>query len=272
MLLGGWLGVTAAVFSFAQGNIHPYYTIALAPPVGALIGAGSSILWRNRQQPLARYIASAAIASTTGWSHGLLDRSADWHPELRAIVLVGGLAAAALIVAVPATWSRTIALAGATGLAVSLAGPAAYTVDTVATAHSGALPWAGPHVASAWSREFPNSTGSGSELTSLLKKDQGRYKWVAAMIYSDVAAAYELTTGDAVMAVGGFNGTDPVPTLAEFERLVGEDKIHYFVAGSLGPGVAPSSPAVQINDWVSQSFTATVIDGVPVYDLTRARS
>ena len=92
------------------------------------------------------------------------------------------------------------------------------------------------------------------------------------MIYSDVAATYELTTGDAVMAVGGFNGTDPVPTLVEFENLVSENKVHYFVAGGLGPGLAASSPAVQINDWVTRFFTATVVDGVPIYDLTRARS
>src|SRR5881396_1554430 len=40
LLFGGWLLVTGAVFSLAQGIIHPYYTIALAPPIGALAGAG----------------------------------------------------------------------------------------------------------------------------------------------------------------------------------------------------------------------------------------
>ena len=38
------------------------------------------------------------------------------------------------------------------------------------------------------------------------------------------------------MAIGGFRGTDPAPTLAEFERLVAEHKIHYFVAGGGGFG------------------------------------
>ena len=42
----------------------------------------------------------------------------------------------------------------------------------------------------------------------------------------------ELATGGVpVMAIGGFRGTDPAPTLAKFERLVSEHKIHYYVAG-----------------------------------------
>ena len=37
--------------------------------------------------------------------------------------------------------------------------------------------------------------------------------------------------GTPVMAVGGFNGTDPAPTLAQFQALVAARKIHYFVGG-----------------------------------------
>jgi hypothetical protein len=42
----------------------------------------------------------------------------------------------------------------------------------------------------------------------------------------------ELATGGIpVMAIGGFRGTDPAPSLAQFEKLVSEHKIHYYVAG-----------------------------------------
>ncbi len=34
LMWGGWLLVTAVVFSFMDGIIHPYYTVALAPAVG----------------------------------------------------------------------------------------------------------------------------------------------------------------------------------------------------------------------------------------------
>ena len=52
LLFGGWLLLTGAVFSFAQGIIHPYYTVALAPAVGALVGMGASTLWRRRRAAL----------------------------------------------------------------------------------------------------------------------------------------------------------------------------------------------------------------------------
>lgn len=77
------------------------------------------------------------------------------------------------------------------------------------------------------------------------------------------------------MAIGGFNGTDPAPSLVQFEQYVKENKIHYFIAsGSFGggPGGAGSSTddASLITSWVESHFTATTIGGVTVYDLTAA--
>ena len=39
ILWGGWLVVTAVVFSFANGIVHPYYTVALAPAISRNMGA-----------------------------------------------------------------------------------------------------------------------------------------------------------------------------------------------------------------------------------------
>ena len=62
------------------------------------------------------------------------------------------------------------------------------------------------------------------------------YRWVLATVGANEAAGYQLATGDAVMAIGGFNGTDPAPTLAQFEKLVAAGEIHYFIAGGGGGG------------------------------------
>jgi hypothetical protein len=86
------------------------------------------------------------------------------------------------------------------------------------------------------------------------------------------------------MAIGGFNGTDPAPTLAQFEAYVRGGDIHYFISSGFGGGVvvggvlgggglgigggsAPSA-ASQITAWVESSYTATTVDGVTIYDLT----
>ena len=54
LLWGGWLVVTAVVFSFMKGIMHPYYTVALAPAVAALVGTCSRELWRRKQLRSAR--------------------------------------------------------------------------------------------------------------------------------------------------------------------------------------------------------------------------
>ena len=72
------------------------------------------------------------------------------------------------------------------------------------------------------------------------------------------------------MAIGGFNGTDPTPTLAQFEQDVAQGRIHYFIgSGGFGGGSGTSS---QISQWVEQHFTSTRVDGVTVYDLTQPAS
>ena len=95
---GGSLILTGAVFSFAQGIIHPYYTVALAPAIGALVGMGAVYLWQHRSESIARLALAGAVATTALWAFVLLDRSVTFVPVLRTAVLVAGLIAAALIV------------------------------------------------------------------------------------------------------------------------------------------------------------------------------
>ncbi|GAA0429456.1 glycosyltransferase family 39 protein [Leifsonia naganoensis] len=108
----------------------------------------------------------------------------------------------------------------------------------------------------------------GSALSVLLKADASSYTWVAAAIGSNSAAGYQLTTQEAVMPIGGFNGSDPSPTLAQFEEYVAKGEIHYFIAGGVGQSNGGSSASSAISSWVEQNFTAKTVDGVTVYDLT----
>jgi hypothetical protein len=72
------------------------------------------------------------------------------------------------------------------------------------------------------------------------------------------------------MAIGGFNGSDPSPTVAQFEQYVADGKIHYFIGGSIGVQQnGGSGSASDIATWVSQNYTATTVGGTTVYDLTQ---
>ncbi|MFH8339658.1 ArnT family glycosyltransferase [Streptomyces sp. AM6-12] len=125
-----------------------------------------------------------------------------------------------------------------------------------------------------------NGADVGSAAKALLEKDASRYTWVAASIGSQNAASYQLATGDPVMAIGGFNGTDPSPTLAQFEKYVAEGKIHYFIAGGgMGGGTGPggedtgrggtSGTGSQISSWVQSTYTKVTVGSATFYDLTR---
>ena len=350
LLWGGWVLVTGLVFSYMNGIIHPYYMVALAPGIAALTGIGAMALCRARLGLAGRIVAAGGVLATAAWAYVLLDRTPGWLPWLRWMIVLAGVAAASLVLAGPAlagpalaARSRRARLALAVaplGLALvaGLAGPAAYALDTVATAHTGAIPSAGPQAAGfggpgsgaggqggfpghgtvrarssrdrgaertprpadggtapggtagtgtapgGMTRGGPGGDGGfggggglggdttvSSALTRLLEQDAGSYKWVAATEGSEEAAPLELATGDAVMAIGGFNGTDPWPTLAVFKELVARHEIHYYVGqGSQSFGGGRGSSAIAA--WVAAHFTKQTVGGQTVYDLTKPLS
>jgi hypothetical protein len=239
---------------------------------------------------------------TAIWSFTLLTRSSDWHPWLRYAVLVGGLLAAAGLAAAQLLSARLAAAVAGVALVASLAGPAAYSIQTAASAHSGSIVTAGPAVAGSMGGPgggrgpgaqgglggpgtqptggpggglggLLNGSTSSTAMTALLRADASSYRWVAATIGSQNASGYQLATGESVMPIGGFNGSDPSPTLAQFKAWVAAGQIHYFigsgsVGGGPGPGGGSSGSSSAIASWVSSTFTAQTVDGVTVYNLT----
>ena len=354
---GGWLLVTGVVFSFASGIIHPYYTVALAPAIAALVGIGVVELWRRRLETnqVARWLLVALVAVTAVWTYQLLGR-ASWHPELRWIALgAGALAIVALLVPV---LSRAVIVAPLVALALLLA-PAAYAVQTASTSHTGALPSAGPAATTSFAgfgggrgafgggATRGGSTGAGgfgggsgqpggsasrvrrirarptrarptrARPRAVVRPPAGspadrvrnapvghgpivgrrrRNGWSGWRVHRRFGSAgsrcrgtraatpgspprpvttrrrsLELATGDSVMAIGGYNGTDNATTLARFAKLVQAGKIHYYVgdsSGFIGSTAADTSVAYRIQQWVAKNYTSTTIGGTTVYDLT----
>jgi hypothetical protein len=354
-----------------QGIIHPYYMIALAPGIGALVGIGAAALWQARHSWAGRVVAAVGVLVTAWWAYELLDRTPSWLPWLRwAIVVTGVLSAGGLLAwpviarAVSSPRGRLLLVVAPLALALfaGLAGPTAYALDTVNSAHTGAIPSAGPSgggggfggggfgggaggfggrgpggfgrgtaggapggtgtggtagggTSGAGAGTAPSGTGTSgthgfpggsrgtgrrgggtaggfggrggfggagggggfgglggttavsSALTKLLEQDASSYKWVAATVGSEAAAPLELATGDAVVAIGGFNGTDPWPTLAAFEQLVAKNEIHYYV-GQSGESFGGGMLSSEITSWVATHFKEQTVGGESVYNLT----
>jgi 4-amino-4-deoxy-L-arabinose transferase-like glycosyltransferase len=310
---GGWLLVTGATFSLMAGTFHSYYAVALAPAVAVLVGIGAGLLWPVRHTLTGAAGLGLGVLATTATSFELLSRATDFLPWLRWVVLGGGMLASIAVAVSGSLGSGLRRTAAGLAVAVALAGPASYTVDTVTTAHSGSMPTAGPASAGAtggfggggapggmpggMSGGFPGGSsgtaptgtaptgtfrsggpggfGGGqvsSALLTLLEDDAGTYTWVAATTGSQAAAPYQLATGSAVMAIGGFTGSDDAPTLARFQADVAAGEIHYYISGGGMGGRGGSSSASQIASWVAAHFTATTVGGVAIYDLTAPTS
>jgi hypothetical protein len=118
-----------------------------------------------------------------------------------------------------------------------------------------------------------NGSTPSKALVKELESGSKHYKWIAATVGANNAAGYQIGTGQAVMAIGGFNGTDPAPSLAQFEADVAAGDIHWFIAGGGGGGFGfggggTSGDSSQITSWVESHFTSTTVGGVTLYNLT----
>jgi 4-amino-4-deoxy-L-arabinose transferase-like glycosyltransferase len=359
ILWGGWLIVTGVAFSLGKGIIHEYYTVALAPAIGAIIGIGATTMWRHRAQLLPRVTLAVALGVTAWWTGELLDRAPSWYPSLHWPLVVGGFVLAFLLLVGASHWRGPIAFAvGAAALVAGLAAPAAATLTTVGTAHAGAIPLAGPATTNAGGfgrpggfagrfggngglprlffggndgafnpfggrtgngngngfgsppgfNPFGNSTGNGTgtnnglpsffggnggrrgvfgrgggggglldagtppaAVTSLLRSGKAGHRWAAATVGANNAAGYQLASNEPIMAIGGFNGSDPAPTLAQFEAYVRSGAIHYYIdsGGGFGPALGARGTSSDIASWVRQHFTSENVGGVTIYDLTQ---
>lgn len=351
LIWGGWLAATGLTFSFMGGIFHPYYTVALAPAIGAVVGMGAVLVWEKRATWFGAVTLAATTMITAIWAYTLLGRSASFLPWLAPAVLIVGVVATIAVLAMRFVPRRLLFVVALALGFVALAGPTAYAVQTAVTGHEGSIPSAGPQVAGGGfggrggpgggggfgGRGFgpgtnsQNGTGQGgtgfgpppgfgggttgqgqtqgqgqgmgqggpggmtggmgggpggaggllnsstpsAELTGLLQANASQYTWVAAAIGSQNASGYQLATGDPVMPIGGFNGSDPSPTLEQFQQYISEGKIHYFIAsggmggGMGGPGGSGQGTSSQISSWVTSNFQSTTVGGVTLYDLTK---
>ncbi|MEO7753799.1 MAG: glycosyltransferase family 39 protein [Terracoccus sp.] len=308
LVWGGWLVVTLLVFSFMAGIFHQYYTVALAPAIAALVGMGAVEAWQRRASAVGTVTLAVATAAAAVWGFLLLSGTTAYGDWLRVGVLAVGLAASLLILATTWLHRRAIPVVLTAALVAALAGPAAYTVSTTATGHSGSIVTAGPATGgggfgggraggfgpprlggqtqggATTGAPIPggNAGGGGggglldatmpsTQVVAALSDNASAYTWVAATVGSQTAAGLQLGTQLPVMAIGGFNGSDPSPTLTEFQQDVTAGRIHYFAAGRGGFGQqnGGSNAAAEITTWVQATYTPVTIDSTTFYDLTQ---
>jgi len=279
VIWGGWLLTVGAFFSVA-GFFHRYYLVMLAPAIAALVGIGVATIWNARESnPHLLWLLPLAAAVTIGVQLHLLDRFPLWRERLEP-ALVGGailltlgivalirirgaregwsplgsavmtLAIAVLLLA-PATWATLTSADAATGVPNPAAGPSA-PVTTATTARLEAIV-TNAALGHGAAKGPATAAPSTADVTAYLVKHQGSYRYLVATRWAHDAWGMILSTGDPVMALGGFTGRDPILNPTTFARTIAAGNVRY-AWGNFGRKVTGRKPRT-IDEWVATQCT-----------------
>lgn len=233
-LWAAWMVPVFGFFSVAS-FFHPYYTIMLAPAIATLGGVGLYTMikqWMHKS-------GWSLMLPTAILGTGLLQAwyLYETYPVWSWIMV--GLSALISIIMYIIPWISKKAKQAYTwpiiGSILIMIAPTWWSLTPTIAGSSDGIPSAGPSLL-----QTAGGMGGGggmgnsqvnSELLKYVEKHQGNAKYLFATDDSSTASPYIIKTGKAVMAMGGFNGTDPAITLAQFKKLVKSGQLKYYYSG-----------------------------------------
>ncbi|MFC5450755.1 glycosyltransferase family 39 protein [Paenibacillus aestuarii] len=251
-----WLLPAAAFFSVA-GFFHQYYLIMLAAPIAALAGAGWTELWSYYRDRAGwkMWLLPAAIAATTAFEVYVIMPYRQQIGSSWAIG-VGAAGAACLFFLLLAVKKEKLAhRAAVLALAVLLVAPLYWAATPLLYGGNSMLPEAGPNLKQSASMGMGGSSEVDTKLLDYVTKNNTGETYLFAVSRATEASNYIIQTGKAVMAMGGFSGSDPILTVEKLKQMVANHEIKYFLlnaGGGFGGGGETSS---DVTAWVKAHST-----------------
>lgn len=277
-----WLLPAMGFFSVA-GFFHQYYLIMLAPPIAALTGAGWVELFNfNRNlDGWKKWLLPVGLIGTTAFEiYVLLPYKTQIGLGLPIAVGAVGIGVS-LILCLPSNTRTSIRSAAAVGgILILLAAPLFWAATPLLYGGNSMLPEAGPQLKSSGNSGMPgqmqgrrqNETQDGTQdetqnqpqdqpktqaagqskenvdakLLAYLTDNNTGEKYLFATTNAGTAETYIIKTGKAVMAMGGFSGSDPILSVDKLKQMVANKEIKYFLSSSGGPGGGSS----EVTAWI----------------------
>lgn len=282
-LCGLWFLCSSTVLAFMSGIVHPYYSLTVVPPLCCLAGTGLLHLYRLRNRRSARALLAGTLLATMVLAFLSASRSTADFPRGPVVALLVWSVAITFLVAPPPFPALRKLYGGVLAVAL-LVGPFAWSVNTVLSPHEGAVVVAGPSILGIRT-DHPDRQQMGSEvppsfvaltfgdlpepgIVSRLTATPDSSTWSAAMVGSETAANYQLASKRSVLPLGGFDGTDPFPTLEQFQRMVADHQVESVVIQDLPPlTLEGRGESARIVDWVKGHYGAEQIGSAQYYKL-----
>ena len=265
-----WLIIHIVIFSMTSGVIHPYYVVVMAPAVAALIGIGVPFLWGAyiRRKSYA-WILPMLVGVTAVIAIIILSYAGTMTWLMWTVGALGAIGMIGLLVNLytPKRWLQNLAII--TSVAACMTASVVYTLSTVNVTHTGSIPTAGPS-STAMQGSNNEKSQADSALVQYLLQNQNGAAWLVAVDSANESAAIQLTSGQPVMAIGGFNGSDTPLTLEQFKQLVADGKLKYYAASSHGHGGGPNGGNSEITNWIKKNGKVVNYGGsdVTLYELS----
>lgn len=295
LLWVGWTLTYGIVYSCAGGIFRSYYLATMAPPLAALAGIGVVSLWDGYHRrgwhaillPAAllltasweAYIESSALGWTLDASRSRLmailiaakEQSGDWRTWLLLALLGGTLVAVAGLLAPPLRGplsrpARGLAAASlGVGLVALLATPGAWALSSVLARDSvmrlsADLSLLAPanDTLGLRPRDRYGALMTTRKLVGFLTANHQAERYLLATVSAQLAAPIIIQTGEAVMAMGGFMGTDPILSPEKLSRMVGDKQVRFVLVpdfSTIGQRLGAEAPGRPIADWVRANGT-----------------
>ncbi|MER8010001.1 glycosyltransferase family 39 protein [Streptomyces sp. NPDC094149] len=262
------------------GGVMLYGALKERPAVGwgwvlpgavAVSAVWAVVLLRRASGSGTVYTVAEVVVALAG-AAAVLGLAAGRFTRRRRLIGLASLAAVVALLAGPAAYSVSTATTASTNGTNPTAGPStgggmgggpggggmggAPSGSGVGGGQSMGQPPTGTG-SSSRSQAGRSAEGMGGDVSSAmityLKKHQDGATWLVAVATDQTASSIILESGQPVISMGGWSGSDNAMTLAKLKSLVKSGKLHYVVVSSQGGGQGTDSA---ISTWVKAHGTA----------------
>jgi 4-amino-4-deoxy-L-arabinose transferase-like glycosyltransferase len=247
----------------------------LAPAIAALVGAGVVTLWQDYLRRGWRgWLLPAALLITSAVQAYFLSPFPQWSSILTASI--ASLCAMVELVLVLMRWrfplhlQRVAVTITALGLLSLLLAPTVWAAIPLSRAGR-AFPMAGPPAP----RTIIPPNLADPALEGYLLAHKGKAHFLLATMDTGAAAPFILDTGQAVMALGGFDGSSSFLSSDQLIQLIDSGTVRFFLLPPFSYGygdpimiswVSTHCGAVPTNQSQSPSTASFEVDRLQLYD------
>ena len=271
-----WLVPEFIYFSFTTGLFHPYYLTMMAPPTAALAGIGITTMWELFKEGKWKGWLLPIAFTVTGLTHMMMLSyfTSNLSTVIRNIILLSLIICfiASVILAIlnlltfikeknntDINNNKNIdfrkVLVGLATLGI-LVTPFIGASAAIAHSVNSSIPCAGLELLSTGTKTLggmsfgKENNLDSSKLINFLKSNKTNEKYLLVVSSSQSADNIIIQTGESVMALGGFSGSDKTITLEQFKGLVKNGEVRYVLSGGRGPGGNN-----EIMNWITENGT-----------------